>query len=506
MGTKKNIIKKDNYKDSVFLMAIAGELEKLEDINSASLMMGTTANKEILETSDLLTDEGKDASENDLIIAIDADSPEIINKTLDIIEKKFNSTEDIQESSTIAPPTIETALNINKELNFTLISIAGQYAAREVHKALDNNLNVMIFSDNVSLEDEILLKNKAIKKGLLLMGPDCGTAIVNGVPLGFANRIPQGDIGIVAASGSGLQEVLVTISKQESGITQAFGTGGRDLSKDVGGLTMLHGLNYLKEDSSTKVIVLISKPPHPDIAKKIISEAQKISKPIIVCFLGSKENTSHNNIYFTGTLEGAGIMASQLSKGLEINLPEFTIDNIEALIQETKNNISSSGKYIRGLYAGGTLCDEAINILEEFGIQPYANVGVEEDYRLDDPNKSLEHTLVDMGDDEFTRGTPHPMIDLNLRNKRILQEAEDAQVAVILFDVVLGYGANLDPAGAMKDTLLKIKGKKVMVASVCGTDLDPQNYTKQSNILKECGVIVLPTNAQAAKFTAKVIK
>jgi FdrA protein len=515
MGIKKNIIKKDNYKDSVFLMEIAGNLEKSDGISSASLMMGTEANKDILIQANLLTEEGEKAKENDLIIAIAADSEKILKDSIQKIEHSFeNAGSEKQEEGDFKPPTFEAALKTLKHPNFALISVAGEYAAREAGRALDNGLNVMIFSDNVSLEDEIKLKKKANSRDLILMGPDCGTAIIGGVPLGFANMVSVGNIGIVAASGSGLQEVTVTIDKEGAGITHAIGTGGRDLSLDVGGITMSTGITTLEEDPSTEVMVLLSKPPHPDVAKKLIQKAKKINKPVVICFLGSKGFKSEGNITFTSSLEGAGIAAAQLSKGEKISLPEFTVDNIDAMLEKDLNNLlgdnsgnnAGDNKYIRGLYAGGTLCDESIDIMKGSGISPYSNAGVPEKMKLKDSNKSFENSMVDMGEDEFTKGRPHPMIDLSLRNKRIEAEAKDDETAVILFDLVLGYGANPDPAKDMTDTLNKVKDKKILVASVCGTDSDPQNYSDQVAQLEKCGVTVLPTNAQATRYACKVIE
>src|SRR5690606_14776291 len=124
----------------------------------------------------------------------------------------------------------------------------GVYAAFEAFRALENNLNVMMFSDNVTVEDEIKLKDLAVKKDLLMMGPDCGTAIINGVGLCFANKIKRGPIGLVAASGTGLQEVTVLIDQFGGGISQAIGVGGRDLSKDVMGRMTLHAINALNAD------------------------------------------------------------------------------------------------------------------------------------------------------------------------------------------------------------------------------------------------------------------
>ncbi len=510
MGIKENIIKENSYKDSVFLMEIAGALEKKKGITSVSLMMATAANKEILTESKLLTEEGKAASENDLIIAIDADSRKIIDGALEYISSAFDNadTEESRQEEGFNPPTFETALKTLKDPNFALISVPGEYAAREADKSLENGLNVMIFSDNVSLEDEIKLKKKADSKNLLLMGPDCGTAIIGGVPLGFANRVPAGNIGIVAASGSGLQEVTVVITKQKAGITHAIGTGGRDLSREVGGITMSAGITILKDDPSTEIIVLLSKPPHPEVAEKFIKEAKKINKPVVICFLGSKSFKSGGNIRFTSSLEEAGLVAAQLSKGEKVTLPEFTLSDkeINSKLEKEVKKLTGSGKYIRGLYTGGTLCDESIDIMKSSGISPYSNAGVEDKMKLADSDKSREHTMVDMGEDEFTTGRPHPMIDLGLRNKRIEAESGDKETAVILFDLVLGYGANPDPAGNMTETLNKAKDKKILVASICGTDSDPQNYSGQVSKLKNCGVTVLPTNTQATRYACKIIK
>ncbi|MFC2048728.1 acyl-CoA synthetase FdrA [Elusimicrobiota bacterium] len=506
MGIKKNIIKENSYKDSVFLMQIASELEKMDIVTSASLMMGTPANKEIIKSSALLTEDGENASNNDLIIAIEAIDESSISTIIEIIEEKFSATVDFESDSAFTPPTIESALKTFKEANFALISVAGTYAAREARIALDNGLHVMIFSDNVTLENEIKLKQIAYEKDLLLMGPDCGTAIVNGVPLGFANRIPDGDIGIVAASGTGLQEVSVTIAKSGGGITQAFGTGGRDLSRDVGGLTMLKALDYLISADTTRIIVLISKPPHPEVAAKIIQQSKSTSKPVVICFLGSAAKEPEDNIIYGSTLEATGIIAARLSKDLPPDVTEFSVENFDQMIKDAKKRIAESRRYIRGLYSGGTLCDESLDILKDSLITTYSNAGKDDEHRLDDLNKSIEHTLIDMGEDEFTRGRPHPMIDLSLRNKRILQEAADPEVGVILFDLVLGYGSHPNPAGDMNDTLAKIPDDIILVASVCGTEMDPQKYSKQVEILEKNNVIVLPTNAQAARFTAALVK
>lgn len=504
MGIKKNIVIRNNYKDSVFLMQIAGELEKETSLSYISLFMGTAPNKDILRNSRMLTTDGENAGTNDLIIAVEAEDKEEIDSVLMEIQQRFKAPQENCSAGTFSYSTLESAMRAIKDPNFVLISVPGDHAAREAHKALDNNLNVMIFSDNISVKDEVSLKNKAVEKDLLLMGPDCGTAVINGVPLGFANAVSRGCIGISAASGSGLQEVLVTLKKNQAGITQAFGTGGRDLSIEVGGTTMNMTMDFLYKDPSTRVVILISKPPHPDIAKKLLATASRSTKPTVICFLGSDEHKSRDNLYFVDTLEAAAIAAAQISRDEPVTIPEFTNDSIEALAEKTRGLIPPEQKYVRGLYSGGTLCHEAAFIMKKSGMQIFSNIAKDKDLLLKDPGKTTKNTLIDMGADEFTVGRPHPMIDLTLRNKRMLEEASCHDVAMILFDVILGYGSNNDPAGSMEEVLGQINNK-IMVASICGTEHDPQDYARQVSILKSNGVILFDTNAQAARFAAKII-
>ncbi|MFH1415110.1 MAG: acyl-CoA synthetase FdrA [Elusimicrobiota bacterium] len=506
MGVKKNIIKKDNYRDSVFLMHIASELEQRKDIISVSLMMGTPANKEVLENTGLLTDTGKTAGVNDLIIAVHAENETSIDTFLDELKSSLSRKPATGTSEVSRCRTLDNALNELPDATLALISVPGIFASREALKALDRGLNVMIFSDNVPIEEEAMLKRTASERGLLVMGPDCGTAIINGVPLGFANRIPHGDIGLSAASGTGLQEVIAAIAKTGSGITQAFGTGGRDLSCDIGGITMLSSLKYLIDDPKTKVIVLVSKPPDPAVSEKIIGKVRNCGKPVVICFIGQMSSLHEDNIYFTQTLESAGTTAAWLSQRQEPVPAVNHEDWPEGLLFNARERCLPPQKFIRGIYAGGTLCDEAIVILQNHGMEIYSNNAVSGAVLLINPHKSIKHTMIDMGADEFTRGRPHPMIDPESRNRRILAEAEDDETALILFDIVLGYGSHPDPAGALKKTLAKINSRKVLVASICGTTMDPQNYTRQSDILKQNGVILMPSNAQAAEFAAHVIR
>jgi succinyl-CoA synthetase alpha subunit len=355
----------------------------------------------------------------------------------------------------------------------------------------------MLFSDNVALADEVALKRLAKQRGLLVMGPDCGTAIIDGVPLGFANAVRRGAVGVVGASGTGTQQVTSLVHRRGAGISHAIGTGGHDLHKDVGGITMLHGLELLARDADTRAIVLISKPPSPAIARDVIAAARKAGKPVVINFIGSTEDPSGGNLHVARTLDDAASAAVALVKGRKPGRAAA------AAVKVPKIRFGKGQRYVRGLFSGGTFCYEASAILGDV----WSNAPVDPEKTIEDPWKSREHTLIDLGDDVFTRGRPHPMIDLRLRNDRLLEEAADPQVAVILLDVVLGYGSHPDPAAEMVPVLRKIKkksGSPVIVASVCGTDEDPQGLERQEAALREAGVLLTESNASAARLAGAI--
>jgi FdrA protein len=208
-----------------------------------------------------------------------------------IAEERLNSKPEESSGDGVRPSplaSLEMAVEQQAALNLALISVLGDYAAAEAIKALRPGLSVMLFSDNVSLAHEREIKTLAREKNLLVMGPDCGTAIINGMPLGFANVVRRGAIGVVAASGTGLQEVTCCIDQLGAGISQALGTGGHDLHESIGGISMLYGLDALSADPDTRVIVLISKPPAPAVAEKILARARAAGKPVVVNFLGAR--------------------------------------------------------------------------------------------------------------------------------------------------------------------------------------------------------------------------
>lgn len=511
-----NFILENRYYDSVCLMQVASKLKEEDGIKEAAAMMGTDANKKLMEEIGLLGDKGKAAGPNDLIIAIDvpdeAAVEAVIGKAKEFLEeRKADAGLDVE----VVPHSLDAALEREPEANMVVISVPGQYARREAGKALNRGLHVMLFSDNVSVEDEILLKKLALEKDLLMMGPDCGTAIVNGVALGFANVVGRGPIGIAGASGTGIQEVSSIIARQGLGITQAIGTGGRDLKEKVGGLMMEKALRDLDADPDTELIVLVSKPPAEAVVKKLMEIIKGCCKKVIVCFLGGDmELLKREGISATDTLEEAALMAVSVIKEEKYEKSDFTCSLSDAgkMAEAEYSRLGEGQKYIRGIFSGGTLCDEARLVLKGMVGDIYSNLAKEDRLKLEDVWKSRENCLVDMGDDEFTRGVPHPMIDSTMRNKRIVQEAEDAGVGIIFLDVVLGYGAHPDIAGALLPAIeeagkvAEAAGRYIsFVASICGTPGDPQDYNEQKRKLEAAGVVLMETNAQAARIAAAII-
>jgi succinyl-CoA synthetase alpha subunit len=373
----------------------------------------------------------------------------------------------------------------------------------------------MLFSDNVPLEQEIDLKRMAKERGLLMMGPDAGTAIINGKPLCFANVVRQGDIGLVGASGTGLQEVSVAIHKEGAGVSQAIGTGGRDLKNDeVGGTMMLMGIEALKNDDATSVITVISKPPSNSVAEKVISALKETGKPCVVHFIGLAARESEGNVHFAGNLEETAGMSVALSRGEKYTPRTFTISDseVERIVEAESRGMAGEQQFLRGLFTGGTLADEALILLHGTIGDVFSN-NQEEKYQLPDPHTSQGHTIVDLGEDQFTVGRPHPMIDPSTRTDRIEREMEDPEMAVLLLDVVIGYGSGDDPAGAMTEHIRRAKeaaasrgGYLSVIASVTGTEQDPQRLDAQRRTLEDAGCVVMPSNYQAAMLAKRILE
>ncbi len=509
----KGLIKGGEYFDSVSLMIVAKKINAIEGVEDSSVVMGTGENKAILDASGFLLDLFKTANDTDLLVVVKAESEAIADEVLGNIDTYLAELRKTDDSSDdFVPKSFEGALKQLPEANLSLISVAGKYAKNEAMKALESGLHVMLFSDNVSLEDEIELKKYAQSKGLLVMGPDCGTAIINGAPLAFANVVKRGDIGIVAASGTGLQEVSSLIHNYGAGVSQAIGTGGRDVKKDVGGIMMIEGIKALLEDDATKVIVLVSKPPHESVLEKIGEVVKGSKKPVISIFLGADaESVKKYGITQYSTLQEAAMQATLLSTGSS-NAGQGCRENCKCAAEEAKK-LAPGQKYLRALYSGGTFCSETQLILSEELDEVYSNAPAGKAKSLNDIWKSQGHTVVDLGEDEFTVGKPHPMIDFSTRNKRIIEEANDPETAAILLDIVIGYGSNMDPLSEVVPNIIKAKeiakaaGRHLpIVCTVTGTDLDPQNRTTVRDGLKEAGALLCDSNADMSIMGLKLIK
>ncbi|MBI5965971.1 MAG: acyl-CoA synthetase FdrA [Chloroflexi bacterium] len=524
--TVKTLIKPSEYHDSVSLMLTARELSKLDGVRDAAVVMATEANKSILAEAGLLTDEVKSATPNDLVIAVSSESESFADAALQKVEGLLKKKTTSGEAGVFQSKTIRGALASHPSANVAVISVAGRYATDEAWDALAHGLHVLLFSDNVSLEDEIALKKYSRDHGLLLMGPGAGTTILNNVALGFANALPAGPVGIVSAAGTGLQEVSTLLARRGVGITQGIGTGGRDLKKEVGGIMMLEAIKALQDDPTTAVLTLISKPPADEVVQLILEQASASDKPTVICFLGGNMDSVSKipnviparTLYECALLTAHGVQSlpTLVAKSGDFAVQTF-LDAENASLKEQANELrkklNPSQRYLRGLFSGGTLCYEAQVIWKDILDNPvYSNAPLLNESALPDSTKSYQHTAVDLGEEEFTVGRPHPMIDNDLRIRRLLQEARDPETAVIMLDVVIGYGAHPDPASELGNTVEEAirlgrsqKRDLIFVASVTGTEDDPQSLSRTTSTLERAGVIVCNSNSAAARLSGLIV-
>ena len=506
MAVAKVEIRSGAYYDSVILMQLQRSLAALPGILDAGVVMGTDANKDILAQSGLLTPKARDAVADDLVVVVRAKDNAAAQAALDQVDELLTRRRAGVEQE-YRPRSLESAAQMMPHAQWVLVSVPGRYAAGVARQALRLGKNVFLYSDNVSLDDETALKQMAAEAGLLVLGPDCGTAIVNGVGLGFANRVRRGPIGLVAASGTGLQQVSARLHQLGSGITHALGTGGRDLSQAVGAVTARQGLDLLSRDPETRVIVLISKPPSPQVADELLKAARSAGKPVVVDFIGySPSARTVNNLHFATTLDQAAELAVRMTndEGRRTNSLDQGVD---------LDRFAPGQRYLRGLFSGGTLAYEALLILQDYLPEVYSNAPLRKDYRLANSLVSQAHTIVDLGEDEFTVGRLHPMMDNDLRIRRLQQEADDPEVAVILLDVVLGYGAHPDPASELAPAIARARAKAAeagrhleVVAVVVGTDEDPQDFDAQVQQLKAAGAQVETSNEAAARHAGRLLQ
>ncbi|EPG4959552.1 TPA: acyl-CoA synthetase FdrA [Citrobacter amalonaticus] len=478
-------IKKGSFQDSVSLMIISRKLSERPEVDQVSVMMGTPANKAMLDSTGFWHDDFVEATPNDICVAVRThdEQPEILELIREQLEKELSAIASASGGSQqlLKARRWESACQKLPQANLLLVSVAGEYAASVAKEGLLAGKNVMMFSDNVPLEQEVELKTLAREKGLIVMGPDCGTAMIAGSPLAFANVLPDGGIGVIGASGTGIQEVTSQIALHQQGISHAIGLGGRDLSAEVGGISALTALEMLAADDATRVIAFVSKPPSPQVRTRIINAMQKVGKPVVALFLGNKpEQRREGNVWLANSLSDAAQLGVLLMRVAQ-----------QRLIQP-----EVAGKGIYGLYAGGTLAAEAAMLLSA-GL----GVPVSESHAAGVMLDAQGHRIVDLGDDSYTLGRPHPMIDPTTRSIEIEKLAAMPDVGVLLLDVVLGYGACADPAGAVVEAVEQVRATRnaplVTIATLTGTDADPQGRSGQTDILRDAGIAVVETLEEA---------
>jgi succinyl-CoA synthetase alpha subunit len=478
-----NVVKHNLFRDSIQLMRLTEEVKKLDGVDDAVVSMGTDTNRRLLQDLGLLGVDSKGTGEADLIIAVRVrdgfDSSEVLGKV---------------EQQVMAPPapsggkkaavlhSVRSALDRLQGANLAIVSVPGKQAYEPSMELLRSGVNVHLFSDHVPLEQELRLKKFASSKGLVVMGPGAGTSIINGVGLGFANSVRRGEIGIVASAGTGIQEVSTLLDRIGLGVSAAFGVGGTDVSEQIGGLMMKDCLEMLENDEGTRLLMIIAKTPKEKVIRDVMSHLEsKTSKPVVACFLGlDPPKAGIRRVTYAKTLHSAVRRAAHLSGSeaeskFEENI-SVDLEQLEKGARSISSRVGPRRKYLRGLYSGGTLAHETLLIFRELMGEAYSNTPLSETFALANPNVSRENSVVDLGDESFTAGRAHPMIDPTLRRLRIGQEAKDSDVAAILLDVVLGYGSSSDPGGSLQGAVSAATNRGLAVMThVCGTETDPQS-------------------------------
>ncbi len=513
---RRAALKPNLYKDSVALMRIARDLEALPGVRRATLLMGTPANRELLRRSDLDAPGLDAARPNDLMVVVDAETPGALDSALAQLERALAGAGEASPGVGERPlplRSLAAAAARGLRADVAAVSVPGPYAGAEALKALKLGLHVFLFSNGVSLEQERELKLEADKRGLLVMGPDCGTAILRGVPLGFANVVRPGSIGLVAASGTGLQEVSCRIHALGGGVSHAIGTGGRDVSDALGGATMKQALDLLAADEATRVICIVSKPPSPRVAKTIAERARATGKGCVILFLGAAAGTLPGSprLVFAATLSEAARAAVALARGGGAAAPRGDEPPEAGRVGEEARRLAQGQRRMVGLYSGGTFCAEAQAIWTGLGLCVASNVPLEgvADHAPGAPAEA--HVALDLGTEQFTTGRPHPMIDMTSRVAAMAGLADDPTVAVIVLDVVLGYGSHDDPAGALAPAIAAARSRAAaakrhlsVVAFVCGTELDPQPLSSQREKLAAAGALVAESSSAACRLAAAI--
>ena len=508
------------YADSVTLMRVSADVRQAEGIQAALIAMATELNLDLLTTLGFRPP--SDASPNHLLVAVRASDDAAISKALAVLDSALSFRPGSGDAAISAQPprTTGAAVRANGP-GLALISVPGRYAFAEAMDALEAGCDVMIFSDNVPVEQEIALKDVAAQRDLIVMGPDCGTAIVGGVGLGFSHTLPAGPIGLVAASGTGAQQVLCLLDYAGVGVSAALGVGGRDLSAAVGGRSARAALTALDADPATELIVVVSKPPAAAVAAGLREFAAGLATPVQFALIspGEPDLTTATET----SLRALGLPvpdwprwpgAVQATGRVQAAGPGQPQESESAVARPSPERGRPAG-VLRGLFAGGSLCDEAMIIATDRLGPIRSNIPLRPELRLAPraPETTVlqttvtGHAMIDFGDDELTAGRPHPMIDQSLRLERLAAEAADPAVTVIQLDVVLGHGAHPDPAAELAPAIAEARatGRAAVVVSLIGAAADPQGLSRQAALLQQAGADVFASNAAAARFACDLI-
>lgn len=502
---RKTVVLKNRYFDSVFLMRVARRIAAQPGIRDASALLATEANRSVLAGIGY-GDGGRDAAfaaagPGDLVLAVEGEEAPVA-AVLSDPEPWLSREAGPAGDETARPRSIADAAARRPDASVAVISVPGAHAVREARAALEAGLHVFLFSSNVPVADERALKLEARERRLVVMGPDCGTGFLGGAGVGFANAVRRGPIGIVGSTGTGMQELSCLVHRAGSGISNGIGTGSRDLSDAIGGISTMAGIDALEADPSTRVLTVLSKPPGPAATERLRERLARCAKPTVLCLLGASGDAQ-----LAGTLDEA---AARALGALGHPIPDFLRHDPAALRARARPELAKlrpEQRHVRGLFAGGTLCAQAQTIFREAGLAFSSNSPLPGMPALPDPWRSREDAFVDMGAETFVEGRPHPMIDGSLRRRRLEQETEDPAVAVVLLDFVLGAISSRDPVGELlpairgaQDGARRRGGHLVFAASVCGTEADAQGLLRQERALAEAGVHVFPSAAQAAIF------
>lgn len=513
----ESTIRPNSYYDSLVLMQLSATLLKQPGVQHAVAMMGTEENKHSIGNESLITKEVRQAKPNDLFIVVAADDAGAASAAIEHALAHLDRGQSRTAGTAMTYRTLDGAIRNTPGANLVSISLPGTYATAEAERALDAGLHVFLFSDNVPIDEEIELKALAARKNVLLMGADCGTALLGGAALGFANQVRRGSIGVVGASGTGIQEVTSLIHRLGAGITHAIGTGTHDVGERVGGQTLRAGIKWFAADPDTDVIVIVSKPSAPAVTDKVQSLIRDCGKPVVINMLGSSGDALRGaNVMVAETLEDAAVMAvasNAARTAADTRADLYEEVDLQTRVETERAQLSDSQRYFRGLFSGGTFANESALLLRRHIVGEISgNVSLPGTLHLSDVMSSHGHSCVDMGEDMFTVGKPHPILAPRLRRDRILQEARDPETGVILLDIVIGHGAHQNPAPDFAEYIREAKsvaadaGRHLpVVVSICGVDTDPQDRASQVDVLHESGAVVAPTNAAATRLAIGIL-